>query len=59
MFDPALQELLFTVAASTSLVVLFLGAAAVLPWTEQELDEVEEAFRSVASPACPVSAGRY
>ena len=34
-------DLLFTIAASLSLLVLFITAALVLPWTEEELDEVE------------------
>jgi len=34
-------DLLFTIAACSSLLVLWLASAAVLPWTESELEEVE------------------
>jgi len=44
---PETTDLLFTVAASLSLIVLFVSAVLVLPWTEEELDEVEAAFRHV------------
>ena len=42
LMNPALTELLFTAAACASLVILFLASAAVLPWTEPELEEVEQ-----------------
>ena len=35
-------DLLFTIAAGASLLVLWLASAAVLPWEESELDEVEQ-----------------
>ena len=34
-------DLLFTIAACSCLLVLWLASAAVLPWTESELEEVE------------------
>ncbi len=49
--DPALTELLFTAAACASLVILFLASAAVLPWTETELEEVEQGVRRLAEIA--------
>ncbi len=54
--DPALIELLFTIAACLSLGMLLVAAAAVLPWREEELDEVGVSFgalveRLVARPA--------
>ena len=33
-------DLLFTIAACSCLLVLWLASAAVLPWTESELEEV-------------------
>jgi hypothetical protein len=49
-------ELLFTMAACMSLGMLFVAAVAVLPWHEDELDEVTESLsqlaeRLVARPA--------
>lgn len=35
-------DLLFTIAAGASLLVLWLASAAVLPWEESELDQVEQ-----------------
>ena len=35
-------DLLFTIAACASLLVLWLASAAVLPWHQEELDEVEQ-----------------
>ncbi len=54
--SPQTSDLIFTVAASLSLIVLFVSAALVLPWTEDELDEVENAFRTLLArpqPATP------
>ena len=45
---PQTIDLLFTIAASLSLLVLFITAALVLPWTEEELDEVELALRHIS-----------
>ena len=45
---PQTIDLLFTIAASLSLLVLFVTAALVLPWTEEELDEVEVALRHLS-----------
>jgi len=45
--SPQTSDLIFTVAASLSLIVLFVSPALVLPWTEDELDEVETAFRTL------------
>jgi hypothetical protein len=45
--SPQNTDLIFTIAASLSLIVLFVSAALVLPWTEDELDEVEDAFRTL------------
>ncbi|MEC7242762.1 MAG: hypothetical protein VXW32_16130 [Myxococcota bacterium] len=45
---PQTIDLLFTIAASLSLLVLFITAALVLPWTEEELDEVESALRHIS-----------
>ncbi|MEE2752285.1 MAG: hypothetical protein VX519_12705 [Myxococcota bacterium] len=47
--DAALFELLFTVASCGALLVLLLASAAILPWTEQELDEVEHGLRALAA----------
>ena len=44
---PQTIDLLFTIAASLSLLVLFVTAALVLPWTDEELDEVEAALRHI------------
>jgi hypothetical protein len=54
---PETTDLLFTIAASLSLIVLFVSAALVLPWTEEELDEVENAFRHIVGkgPRCALS----
>jgi hypothetical protein len=49
--DPALTELFFTAAACASLVILFLASAAVLPWTESELEEVEQGVLRLAELA--------
>ena len=46
--SPENTDLLFTISASLSLLVLFVTAALVLPWTEEELDEVEVALRRIA-----------
>ena len=46
--SPENTDLLFTISASLSLLVLFVTAALVLPWTEEELDEVEVALRCIA-----------
>ncbi|GEM_PF-3441534 len=51
-----LMDLLFTTAACMSLGMLLVAAAAVLPWREEELDEVSDALgrlagRAVAGPA--------
>jgi hypothetical protein len=48
LMDPALTELLFTAAACASLVILFLASAAVLPWSESELEEVEQGVLRLA-----------
>ena len=45
---PQTIDLLFTIAASLSLLVLFVTAALVLPWTDDELDEVEAALRHIS-----------
>ena len=45
---PQTIDLLFTIAASLSLLVLFVTAVLVLPWTEEELDEVESALRHIS-----------
>lgn len=47
--DAALFELLFTIASCASLLVLLLASAAILPWNEQELDEVEQSLRALAA----------
>ena len=52
----ALIDLMFTTAACMSLGMLFVAAAAVLPWREDELNEVSDAFgclagRATAGPA--------
>jgi len=47
--DAALFELLFTIASCGSLLVLLAASAAILPWTEQELDEVEHSLRAMAA----------
>jgi hypothetical protein len=53
--SPQTSDLIFTVAASLSLIVLFVSAVLVLPWTEDELDEVENAFRTlVARPQAAI-----
>ena len=46
--SPENTDLLFTISASLALLVLFVTAALVLPWTEEELDEVEVALRRIA-----------
>ncbi len=43
-----LIELLFTTAACMSLGMLFVAAAAILPWSEEELDEVSESASRLA-----------
>jgi len=47
--DAALFELLFTIVSCVSLFVLLLASAAILPWTEDELDEVERSIRTLAA----------
>ncbi len=42
MFDPLTVDLLFTLAACFSLLILWAASAVVLPWTEAELDEVQD-----------------
>lgn len=53
--SPQNLDLLFTIAASFSLIVLFVSAALILPWTEDELDEVENAFRYIVGRPQPVT----
>ena len=38
---PQTIDLLFTIAASLSLLVLFVTAALVLPWTDDELELID------------------
>ncbi len=47
--DATLFELLFTITACAALLVLFMASVAVLPWTEQELDEVELSLRALVA----------
>ncbi len=56
----ALFDLMFTTAACLSLGMLFVAAAAVLPWREEELDEVSDALSCLAGRASarPVEALR-
>ena len=54
---PQTIDLLFTIAASLSLLVLFVTAALVLPWTEEELDEVESALRHISGRRSTAIAG--
>ena len=54
--SPENTDLLFTISASLSLLVLFVTAALVLPWTEEELDEVEVALRRIAGQKPALSA---
>ena len=54
--SPESTDLLFTIAASLSLLVLFLTAAFVLPWTEEELDEVEVALRHLVGQRTALTA---
>lgn len=53
--SPQTSDLLFTIAASFSLIVLFVSAALILPWTEEELDEVESAFGYIVGRPQPVT----
>lgn len=41
MLDTLTMDLLFTITASFALVAMWFASAAILPWTESELDEVE------------------
>ncbi len=49
--DTALIELLFTIAACLSLGMITVAAAAVLPWREEELDEVGRSLGFLAERA--------
>ena len=54
MFDPRALELLFTLVGCVALLGLWVAAAAVLPWTDAELDEVARGFaelRGLRRPA--------
>ena len=53
MFDTLTMDLLFTLAAGFSLVGLWIASAAVLPWTEAELDEVDADLRDLADALTP------
>jgi hypothetical protein len=56
----ALIDFMFTTAACMSLGMLFVAAVAVLPWREEELDEVSDALGQLAGRATarPVDALR-
>lgn len=41
MLDTLTMDLLFTITAGFALVAMWVASAAILPWTEAELDEVE------------------
>lgn len=54
MFDPRTLELVSTVLGCGALLALWVGAAMVLPWSEDELNEVSLSFaalRGLARPA--------
>lgn len=51
MLSPEVLQIVVSSGASLVLILLFVVSAAVLPWKEEELDEVEEALSVVASQA--------
>jgi len=53
MFDTLTMDLLFTLAAGFSLVGLWVASAAILPWTDAELDEVDADLRRMADAFTP------
>jgi hypothetical protein len=53
MFDLLTVDLLFTLAASFSLLILWAASAAILPWTEAELDQVQDDLRVIAGHLVP------
>ena len=61
MFSFIDAELVFTFSACFSLLSLWVAGALVLPWTEQEMDEVEEELERMIHPtvlhAAPLISG--
>ncbi|HJN76875.1 MAG TPA: hypothetical protein QGF58_23305 [Myxococcota bacterium] len=53
MFDMLTMDLLFTIAASSALVGLWVATTAVLPWTDAELEEVDGDLRRIADSFRP------
>lgn len=53
MFDTLTMDLLFTISASSSLVALWIATAVVLPWTDAEMDEVDEDLAKLADAFTP------
>ncbi|MCP4808250.1 MAG: hypothetical protein GY913_27960 [Proteobacteria bacterium] len=58
MLDTLTMDLLFTIAASFSLVAMWVASAAILPWTEAELDEVDADANRLIEGLRPVVSAR-
>ena len=58
MLDTLTIDLLFTIAASFALVAMWIASAAILPWTESELDEVEADADRLVDAMRPVVSAR-
>lgn len=48
LLDPATIDLLWTIAAASSLIGLSAVALMALPWTDREIAQIDAAFRSAS-----------